>query len=196
MERSIVAFGDGNTRYYLGDEGKCGPLNMAWPAQMEGIMLALGVKARVRNEGRAGEPAAAARAGFAEAIRGADLCVVGFGSEDIRHPERTMALYLSEMEDVLRQGRSMGAGVVMLGIPWFDEHWAGALAQTRLPKWNEGLRALCESYNVPFVDLCAPFQDDPDRWYNERVTPRRSLSAAAQRRVAELVLPIVLDSIS
>ena len=195
MARVIVAFGDGNTRYFLGDENQSGPYELAWPAQMEDILLALGVKVKVRNEGRPGEPAAAARASFAEVIRGADLCVVGFGMEDIRHLERTMAFYLSEMEDVLRQGKSMGVPIILLGIPWFDEDWGGALVQGRLPKWNEGLRLLSETYRVPFIDLYEALGDDPDRWYSEKKTPRHSFSAAGQRRVAEIVLPAVLDYI-
>ena len=84
MDHTIVAFGDGNTRFYLGDEGYCGPLELAWPAQMADILCALGVKAEVRNEGYPGEPAAFARAEFERVARGADLCVVGFGLDDIR----------------------------------------------------------------------------------------------------------------
>ena len=45
------------------------------------------------------------------------------------------------------------------------------------------------------MDLYTPFKDDPERWFNERTTPKRHLSAAAQTRVAELLLPLVLDKV-
>lgn len=192
MNRTIVALGDGNTRYFLGDEGKCGPLEQAWPAQMEAILAALGAKAAVRNEGVPGETAADGRENFAARSAGARLCVLGFGMEDIRRPERTMAAYLDEMEDMFRQAREQGTWVIALGIPWFDKNYAGELVQSRLPKWNAGLSQLCEERNVPFVDLYQAFRDDPDRWYGERKLPRHNLSAAGERKVAEMVLPWAL----
>ncbi|MBC5738471.1 SGNH/GDSL hydrolase family protein [Lawsonibacter faecis] len=195
MDHTIVAFGDGNTRFYLGDEGCCGPLELAWPAQMADILCALGVKAEVRNEGYPGEPAAFARAEFERVARGADLCVVGFGLDDIRRLERTMSFYLSEMEDVIRQAEELDLALIVLGIPWFDEDFGGALVQTRLPKWNGALQELCERYHVPFVDLYTSFGTNVERWYCEKRTPRRHLSAAGQRRVAEMVLPLALQAL-
>ena len=192
MNRTIVALGDGNTRYFLGDEGKCGPMEQAWPAQMEAILAALGAKTAVRNEGVPGETAADAREKFAARSAGAKLCILGFGMEDIRRPERTMASYLAEMADMFRQAKEQGMGVIALGIPWFDKNYAGELVQTRLPKWNAGLSRLCEESGVPFVDLYQVLGDDPDRWYGERKLPRHNLSAAGERKVAELVLPLAL----
>ena len=192
MNRTIVALGDGNTRYFLGDEGKCGPMEQAWPAQMEAILAALGAKTAVRNEGVPGETAADAREKFAARSAGAKLCILGFGMEDIRRPERTMVSYLAEMEDMFRQAREQGMGIIALGIPWFDKNYAGELVQTRLPKWNAGLSRLCEACGVPFVDLYQALGDDPDRWYGERKLPRHNLSAAGERKVAELVLPLAL----
>lgn len=196
MDYTIVAFGDGNTRFYQGDTGACGAEAEAWPAQLEAIMLALGMKATVRNAGFPGEPAAFGRARFEQYAGMADLCVVGFGLEDIRHMERTMAFYLSEMEDILYQAKALGIKLIVLGIPWFDENWGGAVAQTRLPKWNAALWELCDRHGVPFLDLNAAFRDDPERWYGERRTPRRSLSAAGQRRLAQMVLPLVMVEFS
>ena len=72
---------------------------------------------------------------------------------------------------------------------------AGPELQARLPIWNESLSSLCDQLNIPFVDLYTPFKDDPERWFNERTTPKRHLSAAAQTRVAELLLPLVLDKV-
>ncbi|WP_294553665.1 SGNH/GDSL hydrolase family protein [uncultured Pseudoflavonifractor sp.] len=192
MNRTIVALGDGNTRYFLGDEGKCGPLEQAWPAQMEAILAALGAKAAVRNEGVPGETASDGRENFAARSAGAKLCVLGFGMEDIRRPDRTMAAYLDEMADMFRQAREQGTWIIALGIPWFDKNYAGELVQSRLPKWNAGLSQLCEERNVPFVDLYRAFRDDPDRWYGERKLPRHNLSAAGERKVAEMVLPWAL----
>ena len=192
MNRTIVALGDGNTRYFLGDEGKCGPLELAWPAQLEAILAALGTRTAVRNEGVPGETAADAREKFAARSAGAKLCVLGFGMEDIRRPERTMASYLEEMADMFRQARERNVGVITLGIPWFDRNYAGELVQTRLPKWNAGLHGLCRDAGVPFVDLYHTLGDDPDRWYGERRPPRHNLSAAGERRVAEMVIPLAL----
>ena len=42
------------------------------------------------------------------------------------------------------------------------------------------------------MDLYQALGDNPDRWYGERELPRHNLSAAGERKVAELVLPLVL----
>ena len=106
-----------------------------------------------------------------------------------------MSFYLSEMEDVIRQAEELDLALIVLGIPWFDEDFGGALVQTRLPKWNGALQELCERYHVPFVDLYTSFGTNVERWYCEKRTPRRHLSAAGQRRVAEMVLPLALQAL-
>ena len=195
MSYQIVAFGDSNTRYYLGDTGTPGPLEEAWPAKLEAMLRAKGVDAVVKNEGQPGVQADYAMEQFPSATAGADLCILGFSTNDAKKLEVPLGEFLSEISDVLDQAAESGMPLIMLGIPWFSELVAGPELQARLPIWNESLSSLCDQLNIPFVDLYTPFKDDPERWFNERTTPKRHLSAAAQTRVAELLLPLVLDKV-
>ena len=192
MSYQIVAFGDSNTRYYLGDTGTPGPLEEAWPAKLEAMLRARGVDAAVKNEGHPGVQADYAMEHFPDATAGADLCVLGFGTNDAKKLEVPLGEFLSEISDVLDQAAEAGMPLIMLGIPWFSELVAGPELQNRLPIWNESLSSLCDQLGIPFVDLYTPFKDDPEQWFNERTTPKRHLSAAAQTRVAELLLPLML----
>ena len=54
MSYQIVAFGDSNTRYYLGDTGTAGPLEDAWPARLEALLRDRGRDVAVKNEGHPG----------------------------------------------------------------------------------------------------------------------------------------------
>ena len=192
MSERIVAFGDSNTRYYLGDTGEPGPLEEAWPAKLEAMLRARGMDVVVKNESHAGVQADYAMEHFAEATAGADLCILGYGTNDAKRFEVPLGEFLSEISDVLDQAAEAHMPLILLGIPWFSEEVAGPELQNRLPIWNESLASLCDQLNIPFVDLYTPFKDEPERWFNERTTPKRHLSAEAQTRVAELLLPLVL----
>lgn len=195
MSYQIVAFGDSNTRYYLGDTATPGPLEEAWPAKLEAMLRAKGKDVAVKNEGHPGVQADYAMEHFSDATAGADLCVLGFGTNDAKKLEVPLGEFLSEISDVLDQAAEAGMPLIMLGIPWFSELVAGPELQNRLPIWNESLSSLCDQLGIPFVDLYTPFKADPEQWFNERTTPKRHLSAAAQTRVAELLLPLVLGEL-
>lgn len=192
MSKTIVAFGDSNTRYWLGDMGEPGRLRDAWPAQLEALLNACGVPAHVKNEGYPGEQMDFALQQFENFVKGADLCVLNFGTNDAKKPEISLEFYLSEMRTLLDQAAECGVPAVVLGIPWFDEALAGAEMQARLPLWNQQLQALCEEKGAPFVDLYGPSEEDPEGWFNEIEAPKRHLSCVAQRQVAEMVLPHAL----
>lgn len=195
MSVQIVAFGDSNTRYYLGDTGTPGPLEEAWPTKLETMLQSRGMDAAVKNEGHPGVQADYAMEHFGDATAGADLCILGFGTNDAKKLEVPLGEFLSEISDVLDQAAEAKMPVIMLGIPWFSEEVAGRELQNRLPIWNESLSSLCDQLSIPFVDLYTPFKEEPERWFNERTTPKRHLSAAAQTRVAELLLPLVLEQV-
>ena len=195
MSYQIVAFGDSNTRYYLGDAAAPGPLEEAWPAKLEAMLRARGVEAVVKNEGHPGVQADYAMERFSDVAAGADLCILGFGTNDAKKLEVPLGEFLSEISDVLDQAAEIQMPLILLGIPWFSEELAGPELQNRLPIWNESLSSLCDQLSIPFVDLYTPFKDEPERWFNERTTPKRHLSAAAQTRVAELLLPLVLEQL-
>lgn len=195
MSYQIVAFGDSNTRYYLGDAAAPGPLEEAWPAKLEAMLRARGVEAAVKNEGHPGVQADYAMERFSDVAAGADLCILGFGTNDAKKLEVPLGEFLSEISDVLDQAAEIQMPLILLGIPWFSEELAGPELQNRLPIWNESLSSLCDQLSIPFVDLYTPFKDEPGRWFNERTTPKRHLSAAAQTRVAELLLPLVLEQL-
>lgn len=191
MRKQIVAFGDSNTRFWYGDTGEPGPAEQAWPAVLEGLLRDRGLDVAVRNEGYPGEQMDFAMANFGEKTAGADLVVLGFGTNDAKKLEVPLGEYLSELSDVLDQAAEGGMALIVLGIPWFEETLAGAELQARLPIWNEALASLCSQLGLPFVDTYTAFKDDPQRWFNERETPKRHLSAQAQRRLAELVAALV-----
>lgn len=193
MSDRIVAFGDSNTRYYLGDTGTPGPLEDAWPAKLEALLRARGRDIRVENQGHPGVQTDFAMEKFAEATAGANLCILGFGTNDAKKLEVPLGEFLSEISAVLDQAAEAKMPLILLGIPWFSQEVAGPELQARLPVWNESLSSLCDQLGIPFVDLYAPFRDDPDRWFNEKTTPKRHLSAQANTRVAELLLPLVLE---
>lgn len=195
MSYQIVAFGDSNTRYYLGDAAAPGPLEEAWPAKLEAMLRARGVEAAVKNEGHPGVQADYAMERFSDVAAGADLCILGFGTNDAKKLEVPLGEFLSEISDVLDQAAEIQMPLILLGIPWFSEELAGPELQNRLPIWNESLSSLCDQLSIPFVDLYTPFKDEPERWFNERTTPKRHLSAAAQTRVAELLLPLILEQL-
>ena len=193
MSYQIVAFGDSNTRYYLGDTGTPGPLEDAWPAKLEGLLRAQGADVQVENQGYPGVQADFAMERFASVTAGADLCILGFGTNDAKKLEVPLGEFLSEISAVLDQAAEAGLPLILLGIPWFSQEVAGPELQARLPVWNESLSSLCDQLGIPFVDLYTPFLGDPERWFNEETTPKRHLSAQAHTRVAELLLPLVLE---
>ena len=192
MSYQIVAFGDSNTRYYFGGTGTPGPLEDAWPAKLEGLLRAQGADVQVENQGYPGVQADFAMERFASVTAGADLCILGFGTNDAKKLEVPLGEFLSEISAVLDQAAEAGLPLILLGIPWFSQEVAGPELQARLPVWNESLSSLCDQLGIPFVDLYTPFRDDPERWFNEETTPKRHLSAQAHTRVAELLLPLVL----
>lgn len=186
MVVQIVAFGDCSARLFGGEGGPAGPLQ-TWPARLEEMLRERGVNAQVKNESHSGEQIDFAMEKFGEVTRGAALCILGFGADDILRPEVSLGEFLSEISDVLDQAAQEHIPIILLGIPWFSEQSAGEMLQTRLPLWNESLSSLCNQLEVPFVDLYRAFLGDcePD-------TPKHHRFAAAQERVAELLLPLAL----
>lgn len=192
MSYQIVAFGDSNTRYYLGDTGTPGPLEDAWPAKLEGLLRAQGADVQVENQGYPGVQADFAMERFASVTAGADLCILGFGTNDAKKLEVPLGEFLSEISAVLDQAAEAGLPLILLGIPWFSQEVAGPELQARLPVWNESLSSLCDQLSIPFVDLCAPFRDGPERRCCGKSASQGCLSAQAHTKVAQLLLPLVL----
>ena len=192
MAYRIVAFGDSNTCCCLGDTGKIGPLEDAWPAKLEGLLRARGRDVQVENQGRPGVQADFAMERFSEAAAGASLCILGFGSNDVKKLEVPLGEFLSEISDVLDQAADAHLPLILLGIPWFSQEAAGPELQARLPVWNESLSSLCGQLSIPFVDLCAPFRDGPERRCCGKSASQGCRSAQAHTKVAQLLLPLVL----
>ena len=192
MAYRIVAFGDSNTCFCMADTGKIGPLEDAWPAKLEGLLRARGRDVQVENQGRPGVQADFAMERFSEAAAGASLCILGFGSNDVKKLEVPLGEFLSEISDVLDQAADAHLPLILLGIPWFSQEAAGPELQARLPVWNESLSSLCDQLSIPFVDLCAPFRDGPERRCCGKSASQGCLSAQAHTKVAQLLLPLVL----
>lgn len=192
MAYRIVAFGDSNTCCCLGDTGKIGPLEAAWPAKLEGLLRARGRDVQVENQGRPGVQGDFAMERFSEAAAGASLCILGFGANDVKKLEVPLGEFLSEISDVLDQAADAHLPLILLGIPWFSQEAAGPELQARLPVWNESLSSLCDQLSIPFVDLCAPFRDGPERRCCGKSASQGCLSAQAHTKVAQLLLPLVL----
>ena len=180
---TFTAFGDSNTRYWLGDAGDPGPRSQAWPARLEALLQQEGRDASVRNEGWPGGGTAFARREFRRLTEGSDGAILAFGTNDIKLPESSLADYLAHMEAILLENG--GRPLLVLSILWFEYGYGFPGSQARLPEWNGALAALCRRHGVPFRDTTPRFQGQT-QWYNDH--PPHHLNAAGQAVLAEEVL--------
>ena len=181
----ISCYGDSNTRYYLGDTQESGDVSLSYPAALGRL---LGDRATVHNCGYPDMQTDFAVAHFAEHVTAlrADVCILGFGTNDIRQPDADLSGYLSRMETLLRSCDEGGVRAIVLLIPWFSEDYCGLEGQKRIPIWNEALVALCARWGMSVLDVYSAFCADPARYYNETKTARRHYSAAACEAIARM----------
>lgn len=179
----FTAFGDSNTRYWLGPLGGPGPLSLAWPARLEQMLRQEGTEVVLRNEGWPGGQTAFARREFLHLTAGSDGAILAFGTNDIKLPEATLKEYLEHMEAILR--KNGGRPLLVLSILWFDYGYGFFGSQARLPEWNRALAGLCRRYGVPFWDTTPRFEGRT-AWYND--SPPHHLNAIGQEVLAEEVL--------
>lgn len=178
MKRTVVAFGDSNTRYWRGDLGEPGPLSEAWPARLEERLP----HTRVVNAGWPGGRMSDARETFLDRTAGADLTILAFGTNDIKLPGASLEDYLGGLEDILKQ--NSGRPLLVLPILWFGCGYGFAGAQARLPVWNAGLSTLCGRYGVPVWDTAPQFAEQ-EALFND--DPPHHLNAEGQARMARWV---------
>ena len=179
----LVAFGDSNTRYWLGDEGWPGPLEDSWPLLLEGLLRSKGREVTVVNEGWPGGETAFAHRKFTHLTGGADGVILAFGTNDIKLPESRLEDYLAHMEGIFRANGERP--LLVLSILWFARGYGFYRSQERLPQWNGALARLCRDYGVAFWDTTERFRDHTE-WYNDH--PPHHLNAQGQRVLAEEVL--------
>lgn len=177
---TLTAFGDSNTRYWLGARGEPGPLSQAWPARLEALLRQNGAAVTVRNEGWPGGETAFARREFPRRTAGADGVILAFGTNDIKLPQAGLADYLAHMEAIFRENG--GRPLLVLSILWFAYGYGFSGSQARLPAWNGALADLCRRCAVPFWDTTPRFQGRTE-WYND--SPPHHLNAAGQAVLAE-----------
>lgn len=185
----LTAFGDSNTRYWLGARGRPGPLSQAWPARLEELLQQSGAAVLVRNEGCPGGETVFARREFLRRTAGSDGIILAFGTNDIKLPRARLTDYLTHMEGIFRENG--GRPLLMLSILWFDYGYGFSGSQARLPAWNSALADLCYQYGIPFRDTTPRFQGRTE-WYND--SPPHHLNAAGQAVLAEEVLAGLRES--
>ena len=184
----ISCYGDSNTRYYLGDRQQDGPDADSYPSVLQQLFRDAGrTDVTVFNCGYPDMQTDFGVAHFEENVtaRGADVCILGYGTNNIRQPDADLARYLAEFEAMLKKCAGGGVKTAALLIPWYAEDYCGLEGQQRIPVWNEALRSLCARYGVR--DTYTPFAADPDRYFNETQTPKRHYSPAATREIARMV---------
>ncbi len=186
----VSCYGDSNTRYYLGDQQKDGPDADSYPARLQGLLNAAGkTDVRVLNCGYPDMQADFGVEHFAENVtdQKADVCILGFGTNNIRQPDADLDRYLEDFETLICRCRQAGVKTAALLIPWYAEGYCGLEGQQRIPLWNGALEKLCARYDVHLFDTYTPFAADPDRYFNETETPKRHYSPAATEEIARMV---------
>ena len=143
-----IAFGDSNTRYWLGAYSWPGPIEEAWPARLEGLCRAQGADLTVVNEGYPGEEIAFARAQFDGLTQGADRVILAFGTNNIKMPESTLEAYLSYLKRILEQNGQRP--MLVLSILWFGEGYGFPGAQERLPGAVRAVRSALPGHHRAF----------------------------------------------
>ena len=185
----ISCYGDSNTRYYLGDKQQDGPDADSYPALLQQLFRSAGRDdVTVLNCGYPDMQTDFGVAHFGENVtaHGADVCILGYGTNNIRQPDADLDRYLSEFETLLQKCAQNGVKTAALLIPWYAEDYCGIEGQRRIPVWNEALKALCARWNTHVLDTYTPFAADPDRYFNETQTPKRHYSPAATREIAQM----------
>ena len=191
---TICCYGDSNTRYFYGDTQQDGPAEESYPAQLQALFRASGFdKVTVHNCGYPDEMSDFALAQYPANIteRGADICIYGFGTNDINKEDADLEEYLDNTALVFDQLQKQGVAGLSLLMPWFDEAYAGKAGQDRLPGWNSMLAQLCMVKNVMVLDTYTPFQADPARFFNEKLTPRRHYSKEACAVIAQMAFAAI-----
>lgn len=186
----ISCYGDSNTRYYLGDKQQDGPDADSYPAQLQALFRAAGKgDVTVLNCGYPDMQTDFAVQHFAENVtaHNANVCILGYGTNNIRQPDADLKGYLADVESLLKSCAASGIKTASLLIPWYAEEYCGLEGQKRIPVWNEALSTLCARYNAHVFDTYTPFATDPARYFNETETPKRHYSPAATREIARMV---------
>ncbi len=185
----ISCYGDSNTRYYLGDKQIDGPDTDSYPARLQALFDKAGrTDVRVCNQGYPDMQTDFGVEHFQENVTGiaADVCILGFGTNNVRQPDADLNRYLSEFEEMLRRCKAAGVRTAALLIPWYAEAYCGLEGQKRIPVWNQALQELCAQYGTHVIDTYTPFAGDPDRFFNETETPKRHYSPAATAEIAKM----------
>lgn len=194
----ICCYGDSNTRYFLGDSQQNAPQEESYPAQLQALFRARGYgQVTVHNCGYPDMKSDFAVAQYPANLtqRHGDVCIYGFGTNDIHAEDADVEEYLENTRTVFEQCRQQGISALSLLIPWFSEDYCGKAGQDRLPGWNALLAQLCMEKDVMLLDTFTPFQADPDRFYNEKATARRHYSREACRVIAEMAFAAIAPMI-
>ena len=185
----ISCYGDSNTRYYLGDRQQDGPDADSYPALLQALFRAAGKDdVTVLNCGYPDMQTDFGVQHFDENVtaHGADVCILGYGTNNIRQPDADLDAYLAEFETMLKACKDAHIKAAALLIPWYAEDYCGLEGQKRTPVWNEALKALCARYGAYVFDTYTPFAADPARYFNETETPKRHYSPAATQEIARM----------
>lgn len=191
---TVVCYGDSNTKYYLGDAQQDGPEAQSYPARLGELFARRGFSGvRVLNCGFPDTQTDFAVANFQQQVveNGADVCLFGFGTNCIRQPDADLEEYLEDMARLFALCRQREIQPVCLLIPWFDRDYCGEEGQQRLPGWNSALCELCLTRKVPVLDVYSAFCGAPERFFNEKTTPKRHFSAQAAETVAEMAFALL-----
>lgn len=192
----ISCYGDSNTRYFLGDMQVNGPAEDSYPAKLQRLFKEAGYEnVTVVNNGYPDMQTDFALAHFDDNTQGAHLCILGFGTNNIRQPDADLSAYLRDFAALLQKCRGADAEPMALLIPWFTADYAGAEGQARLPFWNRALAGLCAEEGAQIVDTYNLFKANPERFFNEKSTARRHYSPAATEVIARLVFDMVVPCI-
>lgn len=195
----IVTYGDSNTRYYEGDRGVNGSLSYAYSSylEVESSKVPALFNSTVINKGYPGQTAEYGVSNFQTNVldEAATICVIGFGTNNIKVPTGNMQTYLNSMEQLITLSLNANVLPIVLGIPWFAPVYVNndMTIHDRLPVWNEELRKLCDEYQVPFIETYHTFKGNPSLFFNEVTTPQRHYSKNATKIIAKKLISVILE---
>ena len=197
LNPKILAYGDSNTRYYEGDRALAGSISHAYSSWIDRFCADYPkfYASTVINAGYPGETIGYGVTNYTTNVtnNAPDIVIIGFGTNNIKQSGNTLEGYLASMTIMIDNLLTDGIAPIVLGIPWFDPAYVSNNMDiyNRLPVWNEGLRDLCISKNVEFVDVYHMFLEDyAGDYYND--TPKRHYNKVAQKILAEEIFKRIL----
>jgi lysophospholipase L1-like esterase len=191
---TILCFGDSLTEGYIAVSPSWLQAARAesYPSRLQSMLSARyrDQQIVVENAGLSGEWAADGQERFVAVARAArpDVVVLMEGANDINgFGSLGIDLALEALENMLRDGRALGAKVLLASLPPERAGSTEGGAASLVPEFNARVRRLAERQNIFFVDVHAAFGGDLSLIGPDGLHP----TAAGYDRIAQAVFDVI-----